>query len=296
MATEVNKYRVWCSTDSKYVEVWAEDEPTTCPENTGHIIDAEKTVIVETLSEDFPRSELDDNKIAVHPSYKPAVESGAQTYAIWTGAGDDLSQSPSGVGDGPLLHFDMQEQPGSPHTQQVVSIDVQFDPAYGRIWIHEGYLSFNDAGCGDYVSATIVASATPVQPFANKILYIEDNWIKYAIPGSPGNVATHGWGGSPIIIPRTFEKDGDWDYDGTNLTPNFTGTGGYKISDIERVANKFINKIPCRGNVPYFSMTSDETSWLPPGMFIRICAYNVSNTTWNAGVVMEIYREVTHNS
>lgn len=46
MAT-VYKYRVWCSTDSKYEYVWGETAPTTCPTNTGHTIDGAQTVIVE---------------------------------------------------------------------------------------------------------------------------------------------------------------------------------------------------------------------------------------------------------
>jgi len=49
----VYKYRVWCSTDSKW-EYWLLDEgasaPTTCPTDTGHTIDGAKTVIIEKIS------------------------------------------------------------------------------------------------------------------------------------------------------------------------------------------------------------------------------------------------------
>jgi len=43
----VNKYRVWCDTDNKWVFVWAQTEPTLCPENPAHTIDSAKTAIVE---------------------------------------------------------------------------------------------------------------------------------------------------------------------------------------------------------------------------------------------------------
>jgi len=50
MATEVNKYRIWCETESAHVYVWAEAEPTVCPNNNGHTIDASKTAVVDTIT------------------------------------------------------------------------------------------------------------------------------------------------------------------------------------------------------------------------------------------------------
>jgi len=48
----VNKYRIWCETESDYVYIWAETEPTTCPTNSGHTIDTDKTVIETTVGDD----------------------------------------------------------------------------------------------------------------------------------------------------------------------------------------------------------------------------------------------------
>jgi hypothetical protein len=45
--TIVNKYRLYCNTETAYVYDWAESEPTTCPNNTAHSIDSTKTTIVE---------------------------------------------------------------------------------------------------------------------------------------------------------------------------------------------------------------------------------------------------------
>ncbi len=289
MATEINKYRVWCNTDSKYIEVWNDVEPTTCPENNGHSIDTNKTVILETVTQEYPVSDIDNFKLAVHTSYKPKAN--GTTYAQWTGAGDDLTSSPSGLGQGDLLHFDLEPQTGSPFVQQSDTKILEFDPVFGKIWVHEGYLQFTDGGCGDYIESDVIAKATSLQTAANKIVYIENNWVKYAV-GSP-YPATHGWAGTPVLIPRSFSQDGDWDYDGTTLTPNLSGTGEYKISDIERTVHRYFNKIPCTGTTPYFSMTSDETTEIPEGYYISITAHNVSNTTWNASIIIEIYRERT---
>lgn len=243
-----------------------------------------------TGTQQMPVSDIDNFKLAVHTSYKPKSDN--TTYAVWTGAGDDMAASPSGLGAGPLLHFDMMPQTGSPYVQQDISINLEFDPAFGKIWVHEGYLQFQNGGCGDYIDSDVIARGSAVQTAANKILVIENNWIKYAV-GSP-NPATHGWAGTPTLIPRSYSMDGDWDYDGTTLTPNLNGTGGYKISDIERVVHRYFNRIPCCGTSPYFSMTSDETTELPEGYYIRITAHNVSNTTWMATVMIEIYRERTY--
>lgn len=49
--TTLHKYRLYCVTDGKYEYTWGEDtEPTVCPTNTTHTIDATQTTIVDTLS------------------------------------------------------------------------------------------------------------------------------------------------------------------------------------------------------------------------------------------------------
>jgi hypothetical protein len=50
MATEVNKYRCYCNTESDYVFVWGTVEPSTCPNNNTHTINTALTTIVETVS------------------------------------------------------------------------------------------------------------------------------------------------------------------------------------------------------------------------------------------------------
>ena len=234
----------------------------------------------------FPLSEIDGKKLAVHTSSKPYVP-GIKTYAVWTGCGDDVDGT-TDIGDGPLVHLDAEV--GTP----MKSVDVKFLPEAGRVWIHEGYLMFDGGGEGDHMSADICAEPTPTQFQANIDYIFENNWMKPA-PGGPGT-GTHGLAANPILVPRTFSKDGWWDFDGTNLSFNAEQKGAYHISDIERTVHRYINRIPCTGSsYGYFTMSSNETTELPAGYFMRITQHNVSDTSWHASVIMEIYRERTHD-
>lgn len=230
---------------------------------------------------ELPKSP-ETGKIAMHASAKPLQEK--QTYAVWAGAGDDMATG--GAGDGPLLSFFMT--PGVP----AVSVDIKFHPNNGKVWINEGYFKFDGAGAGDTISAFVMAPPTSMQTVANLNMVIVDDWVKFA-PGGPGT-GTHGLAATPVLIPRSFSRDGDWDYDGTNLLPNMTGTGGYKISTIERVYHKYINRIPLYGSShTYVNMASDDTAGMPYPYFIRVTCTNASNGTWNLQAFMEIYRERT---
>jgi hypothetical protein len=48
--TTINQYRVYCTTDSKYVTTWNNVEPITCPENNSHTIDTTATTIISKVS------------------------------------------------------------------------------------------------------------------------------------------------------------------------------------------------------------------------------------------------------
>jgi hypothetical protein len=230
---------------------------------------------------ELPKSP-ETGKIAMHASAKPLQSQ--QTYAVWAGAGDDMTTA--GPGEGPLLSFFMT--PGVPS----VSVDIKFHPNNGKVWINEGYFKFDGAGAGDTISATVMAPATAVQTVANKNMIIEDGWIKFA-PGGPGT-GTHGFAATPVLIPRNFSRDGHWDFDGTNLLPNLTNTGQYKISNVEQVYHKYINRIPVYGSShTYVNMASDDTAGMPYPYFIRVTCANASNGTWNLQAFMEIYREKT---
>lgn len=241
------------------------------------------------ITDNFPKSKLAGNPIAVHASYKPEIE-GSTTYAVWSGAGDDMNDPTNGNGNGPLLSI--QTEIGKPTTY----VDVEFNPIYGRVWLHEAYIKFTNGGNGDSISSVIMSYPVPLQQAVQLDLIVENNWIKYSTGGP--STGTHGFADPTKItlVDRTFSADGDWDYGADGLVPNFAGTGQYKMSDIEQTVHRYVNKVPCFGNcATYFSMSSDETTELLTGYFARIILNNESNTSWHASILMEIYREQTYN-
>jgi hypothetical protein len=48
--TSVDKYQVYCTTESKFYTIWSESEPTVCPNNSGHSINTAATSIIDTVS------------------------------------------------------------------------------------------------------------------------------------------------------------------------------------------------------------------------------------------------------
>lgn len=241
------------------------------------------------LGDTMPRSSIEGNKISVHTSYKPDI-SGSTVYAVWSGAGDDMTDPINGNGTGPLLSLEtVIDQP-------TATIDVEFNPIYGRVWLHEAYLKFTGAGNGDSISSTIVSYPVNLQQFVNKDLIVTDGWIAYS-PQGPGT-GTHGFADANIsLIDRSFSGDGDWNYDSeSGLTPNFTKTGNYKMSTEEQVVHRYVNNVPCYGDcATYFSMSSDETTELLKGYFVRVTLNNNSNTVWHTCILMELYREMTYS-
>jgi hypothetical protein len=242
----------------------------------------------------LPFSNIDHKKLSVHPSYKPLVD-GITTYAVWTGSGDEVDVNGDLVddgliGDGPLLHFDMAT------TESIKQLDVKFHSENGRVWLHEAYIKFTDAPEKCYITGYIVAMATPLQQAVNKDLNVDgDGWITYAGVdlGSDGFADPN----KIVLVPRTFSHDGDWNYDGTNLTPA-AGDGEYKMTSTERRVHRFVHKIPMFGTCPYFSITSDETTELPANYFIQIICKTTDDTdfagAWHASVLLEIYRQRTY--
>jgi hypothetical protein len=285
MTTTVSKWRIWCDSENQWAETWSPGEPTTCPNNNAHVIDQSKTTIIEAVTESFPMSEV-GGKIWVHSSPKPVLPD-KQIYVQWVGAGDDMDNHV--LGQGPIMHLEMT--PGN----QFVTADAKFDQTFGEVYVHRGYCRWSNAGPGDNISALIVAEPSRLQQVANLDLVVDGNgYVKYA-PGGPGT-GTHGFAATPHLLSRSFSHDGEWNYDAANgLTPNLTNTGDWRISTSEQPVHRFISRVPLYGTCnDYFTFDSNDTFKLPPGYFLRILAENVSNTTWRASVMMQIFRERTY--
>lgn len=256
-----------------------------------HVPDVESIDVAQ-----LPFSEIDGNKLAVHPSYKPNV-SGITTYAVWGGAGDELDVDGNLVdngmiGGGPLLHLDCGTD------DNYVEAVAKFHPGNGRVWLHEAYIKFQDAPSNSYLSGGILAMGVPLQQVVNLDLVVTDDVITYA-PGGPGT-GTHGFADPNKIslVPRSFSKDGDWDLVDGNLIPA-AGNGGYKLFAVDTLVHRFVNHIPTKGSSPYFSITSDETTELPKNYYVRVCAGTTDGSNfasvWHASVILELYRERTFN-
>jgi len=69
MATEVNRYRVFCQTESNYTFVWDTSKPTTCPNNITHTIDSNSISIIDTIRkndvivDNLPISSFDEVRV-----------------------------------------------------------------------------------------------------------------------------------------------------------------------------------------------------------------------------------------
>lgn len=75
----VDRYRIRCLTDNKYEYEWSETEPTVCPVNPAHVIDAAATAAIDGRSEvdivvDPAPSAIEPEASLVVANDRPAVE------------------------------------------------------------------------------------------------------------------------------------------------------------------------------------------------------------------------------
>lgn len=232
--------------------------------------------------ESMPKSQ-DEFKLAVHQSAKPSRKDSPHGYNThWAGAGDDPVNHV--LGGGPLAQLSMI--PGN----ATETLDIEFDPLFGRIFILHGYVGYHGAGLGDSFSVTAVAKATPLQQFVDLDLELDGDKIRLA-EGGPGT-GTHGFGGIPTLVPNLISA-GWWNYsDIYGLTPSLDQTGTFDIYQVEVDVDRFMNRIPVYGdNHVTASLEAADYSELAPGYLLRIKAYNNSNTNWVLWFFLECYRE-----
>jgi hypothetical protein len=234
-------------------------------------------------------------KLYVHSSSKPNVE-GKTFYDVFTGRGDCPDDGT--LGDGPLcvFNFDQATPSGSPAAIPSRSQihHMEFIPSFGEVWLHGGYFSYVNAGVGDTITAYIMAGPSLVtDQLPSKQLVVDgEGWITAAV-GSP-NPGTHDFAATPNLIPRTFSQDGDWDYDGTNLIPNLSGTGLYKININEKPVNRYVDDVPIIGSSNgYVKLGSSEAAHIPSGYHIDVVVTNVSGNAMQVAAIAQIYRERT---
>lgn len=232
---------------------------------------------------DVGLSESSGSKLSIHESSRPQID-GKSFSTYWSGAGDDMA-TPA-IGDGTILQV---VNVASTATQ---TIEAQFHKDYGDVYLHEGYIQWENAGNGDYVNVEIIATATPLQTSTNlDYTIVESVKVRYA-PGGAGT-GTHGLNGDPVFVPNA-SGTGWWDV--VSGAPVFSSgqTGAYDWYNIEVTANRFMNKIPVYGSSSsYVMLQSADTTLLPNGYLVRITSHNVSDTAWRAWMFMTLYRENT---
>ena len=50
MTSTVNKYRIYCNTESSWIEGWGTTEPTVCYNNSGHTVNSNSVSLLETVT------------------------------------------------------------------------------------------------------------------------------------------------------------------------------------------------------------------------------------------------------
>jgi len=144
------KYRLWCETEEAYAYEWSESLPTTCPNNTAHTIDDDKTSVVEMR--DVPEVTLaspstSDGK----PIFLPCLFPG-NVYLYPTGAGDNVTNQTRGDGQSFVVKCT---------AEQDYNVEFQF---IDWVYLAGGGIKWKNGEDGDWVSLLIYAPATPVTP------------------------------------------------------------------------------------------------------------------------------------
>ena len=229
-------------------------------------------------------------KLAVHASSMPQIP-GKTFYDVFCGSGDDVVNHIPGAGDLVVFAFAPSISSETKH--------IRFDPQFGDVYVHGGYVKYSGADFGDTITCDIMSGASPLLthtvPLDLEVYDNEHEWVRYVGVGGSPIAGTHGMAGTPILIPRTNSMDGDWDYsEDTGLVPNFAGTGLYKISAKEITVHRYVNRLPCIGDSgAYLEIESSEAGFLPPGYHIDVTATNASGSSWTATFIINVYREQT---
>lgn len=254
--TSVHLYRVYCTSGDGYQETWESIEPTACPLNSGHSIDASQTVIKETIG-GSNLSTNDDNRLVVAPSLMPDTFTGQ-----FMGRGDDVA---NGIrGSGPPLYVSMPD--GSAETQTTIAQAVDLTLALGCD------IQVYGANKDDYVTITLMAPASPVT--ANGTSTGNCNLVSVGASGNiiiPSATSTGAYdvnltepinanlaGPNPLFVSKVTpipaedisgnvtKFNGFWDYDESTgaITPSATQTGRYNLYDFAVPLTRWVNKWP----------------------------------------------------
>jgi len=150
---DLYKYRVYCETESVWVETWAEEPVLVCPNNNGHTVTSGSITITEQNLDMGPQ--MADGRPLVRADTRPL-----ETETYFTMAGDTVS----GVGDGLPMTWNMDddddwEDIGDGMTRKIFKLTFNHE-----IYLKDGAIYFFNAPWGAWVDFYIAVPAGGYYP------------------------------------------------------------------------------------------------------------------------------------
>jgi len=286
-------YRVYCTVEEAFFTVWAETEPTVCPNNNTHAIDPERTTIIDEVSTVSLKDR--DGKVKVQNTCR---RPGLMTY--FTSTGDDISDV-NDVGNGTELIID--HKIGDP-LNEIIYID--FNIVNNITDLFNG-LIFWKGGELDKLSFSVVPTTVnaPTGENTNFALYGGYLIIPAAGDGTIDLdlVALEEPDGGLVYMPPdelNTAKTAFWNADWNSTTGKFenitaapAGDGSYNIFQEEIVFTRFVNKlfILDDGNIRLDSFDAQE---LGHGFRFKVeLDINGDDHDVSFSVLATLYREKT---
>lgn len=244
----LNKYRLYCNTESSLVYGYSNIVPTKCFNNIEHSIDSSSITVVQVVSTEILQASDEDNRQIVATSILPKY-----MYMYYTSQADDMV---NGIrGEGTIFKKVITHNDTSP-----TIVQFQFmDP----ITVTGGFLKVNTMNVNDYVDMGLVAPATAVtinnNNTGNCSLYpYKIGYIIIAMNGngthnvditSPlnANLLSPTFVSKAVPIPAhnynfsVYEGSWDWDQFTGVITPNYNGDGQYHLMTFQIDLVKFVH-------------------------------------------------------
>lgn len=290
MAT-LHKYRVYCSTESDYFETWDEVEPSYCPNNNGHTIDADKTSITQTVTSNVKRTYL-DGKQWVHESSRPLG-----TGSVFTFKGDAITSNNDIKGG---VKFKIVHTSGGADT----AIYMDFNCVENETYIHEGYIKWSGAD-EDELILDIVPKTTDYTTGGTNTNYQLYNYDTMIIPADgDGTIVVDS--GDIVLVECPLNMDtglrpaGFWNADYSETTHTFSnitaaspaGTGIYNMWAAEIVMRNMVHDAYL-GSGSLWYQSADSTRW-GHGMRFRLTPVTITNDhDWKAICTLTMHRKKT---
>jgi hypothetical protein len=286
------RYRVWCNTESTWVDIWDTVEPTKCPNNSEHSINTDKIIVTQKKKDVGPQDR--SGKTRVHQTSRKLG-----LRVMWTGVGDDPTDIHK-VGNGESFEVVHDLGEGDPE-----SLYIDFNMVKNETWLHEGYITWKncemdklslemcprvtagEAGTdtnynlyGGYMvipaagDGTFNITADITDPNAG-LVYMPDNDL--------GEAPTAFWNADYNSTTKLYE----------NITPAPTGNGRYNMFSVEITFARFLSHMPLLGS-GFIALNSSDTDQMGHGMRLKMVAdtsQTAEDHVWSVACLMCLHRE-----